>query len=342
MTVRVPHNRRNIRTTGEVVAGEAVRGPTWQAGAHLNNWINGRGPQLVPHYSPNVTLTTVTYLFAYRMKGYYQTIERKWTIQANAVQDPETLTVTPPVGAAQTIYVQPGTNAPTVDAIQEQLTTQTAAEGELVLTVQPSGAVTIMAIGCEALARPTLATDTNDRGVNITHMNPGSPVSAGNLANIIKTTSDDDTGRRASILQWAVPYSAGGSTTTAFAASTTTDSPSWAQVFELPCPVLARKIGRSATTGTITMKVLHWSSDGASTTGTVRMLSSVNGASTGVAIGGSTTPAWSSADTATVDCDDLSAADGRLNGAWDELDIEFNRGAGSGTLYIASVAIWED
>jgi len=341
MTRPVAH-RRPACSAADVLVGRAVRGPTWQQAAKLNNWIHGRGAQLVPFYAPNNTLSSgVKYVYKWRVKPNYEAVERLWSVYAVAVDKPETMVITvPSTGTDVTKHVPFVRNEAVPQTVHEVLASQSGSELELSMQLQPSGDVNVYGIGGWEIPRPTLPAATESTGMEPTAFNAGAPIGASEIAPMVATMSDGDAGRRASVLQWAVPVTAGGSTTTAFAASTT--SGSYVDVFDLPCPVLARKLGVNDTTELVTCKVLAWSSDGASTTGNCRISSSVHGASSAVSIGGTTTPTWSNAITLSVDSEDPATADGRRSAAWDELDVQWQRTAGAGTLYIASVSIWED
>lgn len=340
MTRPVPHRRPTASVT-DVRVGRAVRGPTWQQAALLNNWVHGRGAQLVPLYSPVVQLTGSTkYELRFRVTPNYQTLERLWSIYAVAVDKPETVSVTVPAGGTTFVKHVPFIrNEAVPQTVHEALSAQSGAETTLSIELEPSGDINLRGLGCWELPRATLAQGGSDRGMDNTHFNPGGLIGATPLAPLVATMADGSAGRRASLLQWAVPVLAGGATTTAFAASTT--SASHVDIFALPTPVLGRKLGVTDTTKTVTCKVLHWSSDGASTTGTARLNSSKNGASSTVTVGGTTTPTWSDAITLAVDAEDPTVADGRRGSTWDELDVQWARTSGAGTLYIASVSIWE-
>jgi hypothetical protein len=341
MSALVPPYRVAIRTA-DVLAGASVRGPTWIDCAHLANWVLGRGANVLPGCAPIASLAPATdYALKWRVKPNYQAVERFWWLHIQSTaNDPSDVDITiPDTGAAETRRAQVDANAAWPVEVREVLSAQSAAEAELTAKLNIADGGDLYGIGAWEIPRAELVFGGTDLGSEPSYLFPGSPIAATPLAGIVAATADDSVGRRASLVQWAVPVTAGGSTTTAFAFSTT--SATWVDIWALPVPVLARKLGRSDTTGTITAKVLAWASDG-STGGDVRLSGSRAGAGSSTTIGSTTTPTWSAAFTLDVDADDLTASDGRRSSAWEELDVQIQRTSGSGTLYVASASIWED
>lgn len=74
--------------------------------------------------------------------------------------------------------------------------------------------------------------------------------------------------------------------------------------------------------------------------GEFRIVTDVAGAGSAVAIAAAS-PTVSNEATATLDCEDLSEADGLQSSAWDGFNIEFRKTSGTGFVYIATAAVYE-
>ncbi len=104
----------------------------------------------------------------------------------------------------------------------------------------------------------------------------------------------------------------------------------------LGMPVLTRKLTSGATTGTV-----YWTAYAKvnSNSGDIKISTSHSGVSSVVNVT-STSYAWTTPQAISIDCEDMSAADGRQSSSWDELDINI-RGNSGGTLSLAAVSIYE-
>lgn len=347
MAATVP-DRRLIAQHADIDAGRAVRAATWRDVALTANWTLGRGAMLVPAHAVGLTLMPGNeYEFRYRVRPRPQAIERVWSIHSRvAGTGPAYLKVEVPSGSAP-VELSPAPRRGVVYAFRASLVTETVAapsstEQTLTLAITPQlGSVIIDSISCWEVPRAELTTNSTDDGTDIAQINPGQPMRGSTVAQLAQVYADPtQIGRRASLWQWAVPVAVNGVTTTSYAKTITTSAPFSDDVFSLPIPMLARKIGRNDITSQVRAKVLAWVSSG---TGSVRLVSSKNGASGDVNIS-TTTPAWSSAITLDVDCEDLDSDDGRQTAAtptWDEVDLEARVTTAGPTLYIAAVSVWE-
>lgn len=343
MTAVLPY--RVDVSTSDIRSGAAVRGPTWYGVAQLNNHTLGRGGMLVPAYSPGVALTAgTTYLLAYWVLPRYQALERCWQILGRGATATNTLAIEAPAGVTARDAVA-YTEEEDIQPVRfiETIGAQSEAEAELELELTPTSGgsnVNLDSVCCYEVPRAALAIgDSGDRGHGLVDTLPGQLIDAGAISPAVATLYNDQAiGRRVSLVQWAVPYSAGGSTTTSFAASTT--SSSYQDLWDDGIPVLARQLDRSATTGAIVARFLAWT-DGTGTGGEIRLSSSVHGASSTASVSNSvTSPTWTDPVVLEVDCTDLTAADGRRSSAWDELQVQY-KADGTTTLYLASASVYE-
>ncbi len=333
--------RRTGMNVADILTALPVRGLTQVDLVHLAHWVLGRGAQVVPSYSysTGITLTTGggTHLFRFRTRPRYQALERLWFLDLAAATNPATALVEIPSGA--TAVTLAGAGARRGQMILESLGSQSDAEGELTVEITPqTNSIIVRAISAWEVPRAALTTSTDDDGTEETRFNASQAMDETDFTNVADVLADPTKiGRRVSLFQWAVPATVGGSTSTAFALPMT--NASYTPIWELPLPVLTRKLGRTAVTGTITGKLYAWVTAG---TADIRFNSSVNGAGGAITINNGT-PAWTAAFTHTVDCDDFASADGRQTSgapAWDDLDIEVRKNGG-GTCYVASASGWE-
>lgn len=339
MPVSVPLVRPS-NGMGDVVTAAPVRGPTtWVDFAKACNWTLGRGSMLVPVHSPLVTLTNGSeHIFAYRTRPRYQAIERKLLLRLRG-STATTAAVEFQSGAtARTIRVATDREGASTEIFTESLGSQSETEGEVNWAITPNAAnVIVEGVGIWEVARSKLEIAvSNDRGTDPTRLAAGQPITRVSLEGGFNTVSGATTiGRRVGMLQWAVPYSVGGATSTAFAKAVT--STSYVGVFASGVPMLGRMLNRSATTGSVRLKVLAWVTGG---TADVRFNSSVHGASSAVSIT-ATTPTWSSALDFSIDCEDPTELDGLRANVFDMVQIEARKNV-NGTLYISSVSVWEN
>ena len=336
MSAIVPSERVAV-TAADILAGRAVSSRTWAAIAGLTNCVLGRGANVVPAYSPNVTLTAATeYELRYWIQPRYQALERRWQFGVRGASAVSTVNVELPSGAAaQDITASTGRMHGAPQGLVEALGSQSATAADVTIALTPADAdIVLESIGCWEMPRAALVADASDLGSDLAKFQQGQPISADSLAQIVAALGDNaKIGGRYSLLQWAVPCTAGGSTTTAFAASTA--SATFQPLFDLPVPVLNRKIGNANVTQA-SATFLAWVTGGGA--GEVRFTDLTTGSSTAAPIS-VTSPTWSNAVTLDVDCEDLTAADGLQSAAFDTIQVEYR--ATSGTIYLASASVWD-
>lgn len=318
----------------DVLAGKAVRGVTAADVAALVNHIAGRGMQTIPAYHPGkptgassgpALAASTAHTFRFWFDPAYPALERRWSINALGATD---LDIT--AGSATLVTASATATRDIVSpiTIRETLAAQTGTAAQHNLVITPNdAALTPWSISCQDYPRASLVEDASDLGTDLELFRTGQPMKREDLDQIIAALVGTEVGRRV-LVNWAVPD------TTAFAAQDATNAfvPIWAD----PIPVLARKLGRAATTGTLTCSMYAWTTSG---TGNVRIKSDGAG-NTSSSATVTSTPGWTTAVTLAVDCTDLTVADGRRSTRWDGLEAEMQSPL-SQTIYVASVAIWE-
>lgn len=315
-----------------------VSSRTWQASAYLANFLRGKGACLVPWCTPERAVTVLTSeTFRFRVKPRNTAVQRVWMVL---------LRTTTPSGLIGVLRAPPSTGTPLVitpttslDAripvvYVEDLASKSNSEGEIAIefgvTNAQAGNVIVEGIACYEQDRPILTMDSTDYGVDVVTCAAAQPMYDGDYASfggIMDSLANSDA-RRVGIWHWTVGASALAARSTA----------SYADLLALSVPGLARKLARAATTGTVKWSVYAKMSSAG--TGLVRLTSSHSGISDVMSVT-STSYAWTTARTVSIDCDDMSASDGRQGSSWDDLMVSF-QGDGTRTLTIQSISIWSD
>lgn len=323
---RVPQFRENIAFTS-IVAGAPVASTDWQRAAAVQNWIAGRGRQVIPTFCPNqadLTAPSNVYRYALYVLPSYPTIDLVAMVSRSdvtstlpgSIQTPSPVTLTAsPRGAYNT----------------------TPIEVQLDIAVGPRDE-SVHSIAIYEVPRASIEQTASAGGVDVSALAAGQPITAASVEALADALADDTFGSRV-LACHAVPWSddGGSSSTTEFASASS--SATYAAVVGSGVPVLARKKRSADTTRTVKARCYGWVTSG--TTGQFRVTSSANGASSAVSFT-NTTPAWSGEITdLVVDCEDLSTATGLQSATWDELTVESRRSAGAGTVYVSSWIIYE-
>jgi len=327
----VPQQRAVVGHAG-IVAGASVRSRHWRDAATQAAYLLGIGRQIVPATSSGpLSLSTLS---AHKL-GYYlaptpAAIDRRWGVRAKS----GTMTIKAGSGGPSVTF-SPGPLYAERGVIEELSASASAGAFDLVIT--PSAATTLAGISCVEVPRVGLAADSTDLGTDLSKLAAGQPILASDVANLLSSLGGGiaRVGAR-TLVQWAVPYSVGGATSTAFASSTTT-SASWVSVFPGgDVPGLGGVLSRSATTRGVTCYFLAWVTSG---TGLVRLSATGSGGTSSTANVTSTSPAWVSV-TLDIDAENMTVTDGRRGGHWEMLQPEFNAPPGQ-IIYCASVSCFE-
>lgn len=372
MAATVPEFRPTDLVESAVQITRGVRAVSWVEAAWLQCWLAGRGSMDVPAHAPNVSITTsTTSAFRYWTKPRFQTCRYALGLVLVGESGGE-CTVRVPSGSSGGTSIQLTPHQePSPATILFDRSAQSAAEAELSFDiVTTSTAVKVESISIEAVPRTTLATESaehfrythaGDRRVThagdrrVTHASglgsdlgvdrlkfwPRQPIFETTFAQHLLQRQNDlrDACRRVGMFQ----FSRG----TANPWLITTASPSWSSLFVDGIAMLGRFLYSTDTVRTMSWRVLAKCSDG-STAGAIR----VNNTSGGTAVSTITIPAgttdWTwlpstagAAATFTCDAENNTISDGRRSSRDDEHTFEANRTAGTGSVQIATISVFE-
>lgn len=342
MSAPVPISRLTANT-GEVTSGAAVLSLTHRSVGALTNWAQGRGmvnPASVPGNTINAGSNASYFL---RVKPRYQAIQRVWvfTLRCTSTTDVATVAVKVPYNAGSTTYtarVDISREVVTPFMVIENRSAQSATEEEISCNLAVSGkAVVVEQIAVWDMPRAALALDANDNGADLGTLAPGQRIVEGtgtSVGGVVDGTIAALTASRRVLMQWALP----ATTTEAIAINGT----AYAAALPGTTIVLARKLYRGATTGTLTAEVYARTAD-TTDIGDVRFTMSSGGTGTiNIPTGSHAAFAWHGAPlTFTADCEDLGTADGLQSSTFDTLTIDAKVTAAGDILYLAGISIWE-
>lgn len=349
---RVPVSRYAPSAAG-IRNGLPVSGTDWSRLAHEHNWLAGRGRQVLPAWKPDhgqlsgggYTIVSIgggsvdtpgftEYTYGVWMLPTYAAIERRWGVLVESA-----LRSRFSAGSVSDHEFSGGAfgrrDAPTPVEIREELASQSSTGAALDVTIGLADDSYVHSIGCYELPRHSIEDNANERGCNPAQLVSGQPITYESVERLYAGQADNELGKRV-LNVWAVPYEVGGSTSTAYAHTQTLST--WQDVHAAPIPALGRKDGRSDTVRTVKARALAWEA-GTSPDGELRLVSSSGGNGTAISVTG-TTPTWTSEFTITVDAEDLTETTGMPGGSWDDVHVEA-REVGTGTLYVASIVIYE-
>lgn len=323
----------------DISLGVAARSRTHLPAAELANWIRGVGSMLVP--ASNVSLTIAagtTRTLRYRVKPIGLAVVRVWVVWARtaSVSGASQIQLAAPTGATLTSRGVVGIN----ESVQpvtfvESLTAKSATEQEISIDLAvPAGAasVRVQNVMCFEMPRRELAQDATDLGIARETLLSREPIydeDYVSIGGIVASAALIDTRRRVTIFSRAWPDN------TADCLSTTSGAALGSNLITaLPVPVLARKRYIGDVVGAVSPRYYVMAAVGTS----MQLRCANGGTSADVTHVGTGAWAWvtSSADI-NVDCEDMTASDGRQGAAWDELIFSWRRSAGVGTAYLAYV-----
>lgn len=330
-------------TVTEVKTGNAVLSTTVAGVGRLINWALGHSMVVVPAYCPGNTIVSGSSgVYNYRILPKYQAIQRCWCFTLNSTDGTAGAIVTITIGGVSSTFVV-GSDADELNSfvVVENRSAQSATEETIAVTIAVSGkGAIVMQIGAWDMPRPALAIGGSDNGVDtetLAHRERIYDGTGRSIGGLVDGTIAALAACRRVLMQWALPA------TTSEALSVTDTS--YANIFTGTTGttiVLARKLYRASTTGTLTAKVYARTAD-TSDIGDVRFTTSSGGSGTiNIPTGSHAAFAWHGAPlTFDADCEDLSETDGLPSSTFDTLTIEAKVTAAGDELYLASVSVWE-
>ncbi len=337
MAATVPESR-NTLIDGAVRIARSVRAVTWIDAARLHCWLAGRGSMDVPVHAPGVTISGgASSTFRYRTRPRYQTTRYAYGFVLRGAS-PGVATVTIPSGG-DAYSVPVGTrDRPRPYTIPIDRAARSSAEAELTFDVAaPAGLdVTIESLSVEAMPRMFVDTDGSDLGADRLRHFARQPIVEPYFASELLHRQGDlrDACRRVGALQ----LSRGTSDPWVITAA----SPSWDTILDDAIGLLGRLIYSGDIDRPLIWYVLAKCSDG-STSGTVRVNSHSQGTpSSVISVPTSTTDwTWLGGDEVIVDAEDNTTVDGLRGGNHDDHTWQGQRTAGSGTISVATISVYE-
>jgi hypothetical protein len=234
-------------------------------------------------------------------------------------------------GTAVAYRVPSGRGARIPFIYTQDLAAKSDTEAEINIEIAATaGSIEVESIACYEQTRAVLNKDSTDLGVDVETVRPGQPIRGVNNESIegihdLAVNGGGDA-RRVAIFHWAVPEEGAVTRTTA----------SYLALFDLAVPVLGPLLTNAATTAQV-----YWScyaKVAAGAGGLVRLTTDGSSVSDAVSVT-STSWAWTAARAISIDCDDLSKADGRQGTRFDGLQVEY-QGDGTNALSLAGVSVW--
>lgn len=350
MTTRVPFVPPQPPTTA-VMGGRPVSSSTWTNASEQVNYLLGHGAQIIPATHMHVAISAgASKDLRFKVVMPYAATTLLWVVALRSSHATASSTVaisTPTGGTAVSYGVGAARGSAPIRHI-EQRTSKVGTATEISIRIAPTvQGVYVESVSCFAMPRLSLALDSTDYGVDSASQMPRQPIYSASfgtglgLSVLAGTAATCLTrARRCGLMHMPIP----DNSTDAFAVTGATNL--YGDSTPIGCaPALARKLYGSSTTGTLTAEVLAWQSGAGGTTYGVCNATTVSGATLTVNLGtaGSrltTTPTWYSG-TVAVDCEDLTASDGRRSTRWDDTLWTANRTAGADTIYIATISGYE-
>lgn len=314
-----------------VMAGAPVSsGAQWYPAGFAANWLGGQCAVLVPGMIVDKdVLSGATGVLHFRVKTRVVAIERVWTLRLRgAVGTVATIKAPTSTGTALVVPIDPSRQRTPI-VYREILGSQASAVIDLTIEIAAAGGdIIIDSISCFELARPLLAENGTDNGTNIQSLRPRERVfsngfvsATGVLGGLLSADP-----RRSGLYHWSAP--------TIYPITTTA---AYADILTLAAPILARKLNNGATTADVSWAAYAMVSSGS---GDVRLTASSSGATGSVNVT-ATSFAWTATQTLTVDCEDMTAADGRQGASWEDIMPSF-RANGGVTLSLAAISIFDE
>jgi len=317
---------------------------TWGPMAYGANWLNGYGACLIPYagYSStslNEIASSTTATWRFKTYTRAQAIERIWVAQVvgRVTESGGTAAVQAGGSGGQTLYVSPTGQINQTIFVREILSSQSAGLTELTFSLAAYGAyVTLQSLGCWEQWRPVLLQSSDDHGVNVQSDIARERIYTGN---VLSGVAESVTGtyfateyadaRRTGQFCWAVPEG------NPYIVSSST----YQSILNVPAPMLTRKLyDDGLTTGTLYWSALVKVNDAGP--GYVKLTTTHSGVSSVATFTNNLSLAWTTPTAISVDCEDLTAVDGRQSSTWDDLDVLVKSDLAL-DVSVASVCVWE-
>lgn len=331
---------------GPIVVGRPVSHAAWRDTWVNSHYVLGGGRQIVPWFSPNVTIAAgANHTLRFRVRGSYAAVMRRWSVMAIAPGKsgtPEIILTMPAGGVSATARVF-GAFRETqgVAHVDELLTGVSSAEVEASINIAVSDSdAAILGVGCVEYPRLSLALsavgETGDDGVDPDTVRPGEDLQTAaykSIEGVVEAQANSLKSLRRHLIQWARAEST---------AEAKAYASGWADHFLLPIPALGELPYSGDTAVTVHARVLAATTAGGGGEFRFNTVSGGTAVATITGIAG-TTFAWYPSTAGapasfTIHAEDLATADGRRGAAWETIQGQGQRT--SGTLYVAAVSVW--
>lgn len=308
-------------------------GPTMRVAGGLANWIQGRGATLIPFHAIDEVVNTSPSTLHYTVWPTDAATHRAWILDvsgSSAVQG----TFTDPSGGTSAVWMSYPVPRRLIHI--EAITSPGSGEAELAPTFVASAfTFEINSLACYEIPVPSLVVAGNALGVHIETLLGGQPIvdtSAADGASMGALTSTLESAlgnaRRAGLDHWSVSH----------ASAMSTVSTSYVDMLTGGVNILARKVYRNDTEGTVQLRA--YVSASSSTTGEILVTSTATGNTALLSIDSAAGVGWITGEI-NVDCEDLGASDGRRGATWDTLTWQWKRLTGVGTLFCSGRSVGE-
>ncbi len=333
---RVPRYPYDL-AVGGVQVGRPPRGgfTQWGPFAEQANYLLGRGGVLIPWCTTKLALAASgSYTLRFRVIPRYQATHRRWRFAVLGGGGAASGVFTDPSGGSRTFTIG-GSEIHTFEHI-EAISSRTASETELAPTftlASGSTSCTLETMNCWEHPRPELALNTNDLGVAVRTLDPGTEVLAGTDGYSVGAVGEAVEAARSVARRNGLYHFAAD---TAQALSTT--SASCTRVLTLAAdPILQdRQLYVGQTTSSVLVRVRARA--GTTTAGNIRF-TMTSGASLVLAITSGMAATWLTG-TLAVDTDNFGDdVRGRRRTPGDKCVIEWQRTSGANSIFIESISI---
>jgi len=314
-------------------------GPTMRIAGGLANWIQGRGATLIPYHSIGETITSGTHTLHYTIWPTDAPTHRAWVFDIyTAPGTPVQATFTDPSGGTAGVWINVDADASRRAIHVETVTSPGSGEATVAPTFTSDGANYVLAgLACYEIPVPSLDVTGATLGVHVETLLGGQAivdtaaadgVSMGALTATLEAARDN--ARRAGLDHWSVDHGN--------ALSTVSITYQDMLVGGLGVPILARKVYQTDTEGTVQLRA--YVSASSSTTGEILVTSTATSNTALLSIDSAAGVGWVTGSIE-VDCEDLTASDGRRGSTWDTLTWQWRRLTGVGTLYCSGRSVGE-
>lgn len=344
----VPERRLTL-VEREIGIGGTVRSRTWVDAARLHQWLVGRPVTLVPSFRPATQALSKgeseRHYFRFEGRAIDLRYLLRLVIYENGASVFKPYSVVVPIGGTRydnRVAFDPEAVPPAEYVIAYDLDAATALETEFSFRwgdIDDVGSdPRIMSVSVETAPRTSLTDNATEFGIERLDFFPRQPITVSDLGKVLARNNEVRAASRR-VGQW---HHSWGDLNPKSTTSTSLVDAVASGTF-----VLNRKLWTDDDYRVLHCRVIAYTSD-STTTGEVVISASETGDSVTInipAAGGGVEQwapvPWSSPAELFVQVEDPTQSDGLPGGAADEITVQFRRTAGSGTVYLVGISMWE-